>query len=699
MLPAFVATLVISLAPPDFEREVVPILASRCLPCHNHNELSGDLSLETPAGLKDLLSNSDPKAGSLFQKIHTGKMPPKGKGKPLSGKETAILESWTLAGAPWPPGRKLGLYEKTTPTTAGMDWWSLQPVKKPAVPKVDGIHHPIDAFIHKARAVKNLHPAPEADRRTLIRRLYYDLIGLPPSFGEIEAFAKDAEAQAYERLVDRLLGDQRHGERWARHWLDLVRYGDTNGYERDGDKPFAWKYRDYVIRSINSDKPYNQFLVEQLAGDQLPNRTEETLIATGMLRVGTWDDEPNDRLEYTYDRLEDLVHVTATAFMAMSVKCARCHDHKFDPIPQEDYHKMAAAFWPGDLLGNKQEKVDGFDVLAWTDLPGKPKPLHLLKKGDPRRPGVQIQPGFVSMIPKLDGMFDANNEGNLRRLKLAQVLVDPSNPLTARVMVNRIWQQHFGQAIVRTPDNFGFKGNPPSHPELLDYLASEFVASGWKARAIHKLILTSATYKQSSIHPMQEEYAGLDSGNYYYWRANRQRLDAEALRDSLMLVGGGLDSTMYGPGITPTISNEALEGVSKKAGAWKPSPPEFQRRRSIYIHVRRSLINPLLGAFDFADTSRPCAQRDVTMVAPQALMLLNDEFVHAESKALAKKASSEGDSIDSILQSAWRIALGRNPRPGELAQGRSLLEKLGKDEGLRSLCHVLLNTNEFAHVD
>ena len=699
MHAAYALVFVFGLAPPDFEREVVPILAAKCLGCHNKNDASGDLSLQNPDRLGEMVPAGAPETGDLFGRIHKSEMPPKGKGKPLTETEKTTLLSWIKAGAPWPKGRKLGLYEKTSATLGGLDWWSLQAVKQPTVPRINGVTNPVDAFVVRAQAAKRMTLAPEADRRTLIRRLYFDLLGLPPSFEEVEGFVADKDPAAYEHLVDRLLVDPRHGERWARHWLDLIRYGDTNGYERDADKPFAWKYRDYVIRAVQTDKPYDRFLIEQLAGDQLPNRTEETLVATGMLRVGTWDDEPNDKLEYTYDRLEDMVHVTSTAFMAMSVKCARCHDHKFDPIPQEDYHKVAAAFWPGDLLGNAQAKVDGYDVLAWTDLPGQPKPLHILKKGDPRRPGEKVDPGFVSMIPALDNSSASQKDGKTRRLELARRLADPSNPLTARVAVNRIWQHHFGQGIVRTPDNFGFKGDLPSNPELLDYLAMEFVSNGWKARPIHRLILNSRTYKQSSIHPMQNEFEKIDADNRFLWKANRHRIDAEAIRDSLLLVGGGLDTTQFGPGITPSLGNEALEGLSKKAGAWQPSPKDKQRRRSIYIHVRRSLINPLLGTFDFADTSRPCAQRDVTMVAPQALMLLNDEFVHAESGSLAQKAAKAGPDPKQQIQSAWRIALGRDPKPGEVELGLDFFRRLGAETGLRSLCHVLVNTNEFAHVD
>ncbi len=690
---------VIGLAPPHFEREVVPILAAKCLGCHNKNETSGDLSLQGNDSLKELVPETTPEKGELYRRIHSQEMPPKDKGKALTAPEKQTLLAWVQAGAPWPKGRKLGLYEKTTATVGGLDWWSLQPLKTSVVPSLPGVSNPIDAFVRKTLSVQKLTPAPEADKRTLIRRLSYDLLGLPPSFEETNQFVADNSPDAHQRLVDRYLADPRHGERWARHWLDLIRYGDTNGYERDGDKAFAWKYRDYVIRSINADKPYDRFLLEQLAGDQLPNRTEETLIATGMLRVGTWDDEPNDKLEYSYDRLEDMVHVSSTAFMAMSIKCARCHDHKFDPIPQEDYHKIAAAFWPGDLVGNAQAKVGGFDVLAWTDLPGKPKPLHLLKKGDPRRPGPEVGPGFVSMIPLLDLANSPKKDDQNRRLELAKNLAHPNNPLTARVAVNRIWQQHFGQGLVRTPDNFGFKGDLPSHPELLDFLAQEFIRGGWKAKPIHRLILNSATYKQSSTHAKETDYSTVDSLNRYLWKTNRHRIDAEALRDSLLLVGGGLDTTMYGPGITPTLTHEALEGLSKKAGAWQPSPLEKQRRRSIYIHVRRSLINPLLGTFDFADTSRPCAQRDVTLVAPQALMLLNDGFVHAESKALTLRATKGGTDSKTRIQSAWRLALGRDPAPFEVSLGLEFLARLGEEVGLQKLCHVLVNTNEFAYVD
>ena len=380
-------------------------------------------------------------------------------------------------------------------------------------------------------------PAPEADRRTLVRRVYFDLLGLPPTAEEVDAFVTDESPSAYVRLVTRLLDSPHYGERWARFWLDLVRFAETSGYERDQEKPGAWKYRDWVIRAINDDKPFDRFVVEQLAGDELPGRSEETVTATGFLRLGTWNDEPNDPQDYKYDRLEDLVHVTSAAFLGTTVKCARCHDHKFDPILQADYYRIGAAFWPGpieprgrELLGGPTPEELGYDVLGWTDVSCNPAELHLLKKGEPAHPGPVVEPGVLSMIPSLNYTQPVPSEDSrttLRRLRLAQWIVDPRNPLTARVFVNRLWQHHFGQGLVRTPDNFGFTGDRPSHPELLDWLAAEFVDEGWTAKRMHLLIMTSRAYRQASVHPAQEAYEKRDPEVRLLWRSARRRLDAE----------------------------------------------------------------------------------------------------------------------------------------------------------------------------
>ena len=390
--------------------------------------------------------------------------------------------------------------------------------------------------------------APPADKRTLIRRVYFDLLGLPPTYEEVEAFAKDNSPDAYEKLIDKLLASPHYGERWGRYWLDVARYAETCGYERDQVKPDVWKYRDWVIKAFNDDMPYDRFVLEQLAGDELPDASASTVIATGFIRLGTWNDEPNDPNEYKYDRLEDMVGATSTAFLALTVKCARCHDHKFDAIRQTDYYRMAGAFWAGFIepgprehLGGPNAKALGHDgVFGWTDRGRDVPPIKLLKKGDPNRPGAVVEPGHLSTVPALDKPLaspPASAKTTTRRLQLAQWIVDPKNPLTARVWVNRVWQYHFGFGLVRTPDNFGFTGEKPTHPELLDWLASEFVAGGWRTKRLHKLILLSATYRQSSLHPKQDEYAKTDAGNRLWWRAERRRLDAEALRDSLLVRG------------------------------------------------------------------------------------------------------------------------------------------------------------------
>jgi hypothetical protein len=592
--------------------------------------------------------------------------------------EQEVLKRWIAAGATWPSGRTLDLFEATTDVRGGRDFWSLRPVTKPAVPRDDLA--PIDGFIREKLARAQLEPAPEADRRTLIRRVFNDLIGLPPTHAEIEAFAVDANPRAYEQLVDDLLARPQFGERWARHWLDVVRYAETCGYERDQVKPFAWKYRDWVVRAFNADLPWDRFVLEQLAGDELPDRTADTVVATGFLRLGTWNDEPNDPQEYKYERLEDLVHVTSSAFLAYSVKCARCHDHKFDPISQEDYYRFANAFWPGSieprdgklLGGPSPEELGTPDVLGWTDVRRTPPPLHLFRKGDPKQPLGVVEPGQLSMVAELANLWEAVDEQSpttRRRLQLARWIVDPRNPLTARVVVNRLWQHHFGHGLVTSPNDFGYNGARPTHPELLDWLAADLMEGGWTLKRMHRQMVLSQTYRQASVHPRQQEYAGRDAVNSLWWRAERRRRDAEGLRDAMLSVGGSLDLTMGGPSFRPTIAAEALEGLSRKSGAWQASPKVDQNRRSLYIFTQRSLLPPLMTVFDFSDTTLPCAQRDVTTVAPQALALLNNEFVHDRSQALARRVTAAGGDRGAMVRLAWRLTLGREATEREVAVG------------------------------
>lgn len=737
---------------PDFESAVAPILANRCLECHNPSEKAGGLDLSTRDGLAKggdngpVVEPGNPDESFLIQRVADGEMPPKKQGKPraLPPAELALLRKWVAEGGHWPPARKLDLFERTSESRAGRDWWSLQSVRRPDIPVVRAgarVANPVDSFVIAGLESRGWVLAPEADRRTLIRRAFVDVVGLPPSFEQVEAFVRDESPDAYERLVDRLLASPHFGERWGRFWLDVARYAETCGYERDQTLPHAWKYRDWVVRAINDDKPYDRFILEQLAGDELPDRSEDTVIATGFLRLGTWNDEPNDPQEYKYERLEDMVHATTTAFLATTVKCARCHDHKFDPIRQTDYYRTAAAFWPGfiepgprELLGGPDRKTLGYEVLGWTDRGREPAPMHLLKKGDPNRPGPVVDPGLLSMIPALDVPLASpppESKTTLRRLKLARWIADPRNPLTARVWVNRLWQHHFGHGLVRSPDNFGFTGDRPTHPELLDWLAAELTDGGWRSKRLHKLLLMSHAYRQSAVHPKEQEYSRLDAGNRLWWRAERRRLDAESLRDALLAASGRLDLTRIGgPSFYPDIAAEALEGLSTKSKAWNPSPAQEQLRRGVYIFAKRGLLPPLMTTFDMPDTTLPCGQRDVTLVAPQALALLNNAFVHEQSAALAARISAVSSEPEGRVRNAWRSVLTREPRPSEVAealahlerqergfarrgsQGTTITESDRNGDGaalrsrqdpelraLASLCHVLLNSNEFLYVD
>jgi hypothetical protein len=573
---------------------------------------------------------------------------------------------------------------------AGLDWWAFQPVVRPALPEVEGRKTlgAIDALVRARLAEREMEPAPSADRRTLIKRLYFDLSGLVPTAGEIEIFVNDEAVDAVANLVDGLLASERFGERWGRHWLDVVRYAETNGYERDAVKPNLWKYRDWVIRAFNEDMPYDQFVREQLAGDEIAGRDESSVIATGMLCAGTWNDEPNDAQDYMYERLEDMVDVVTTAFLGVTVKCARCHDHKFDPIPQRDYYRIAAVFWPGAveardraLMGGPTAKELGIEgVFGWTDIRRNPPPLHLLVNGEAQRKGEIVEPGVLSLVPLLDkAMVEApeSSKTTQRRAQLAEFIVDRRNPLTARVMVNRIWQHLFGRGILRTPNNFGFKASPPTHPELLDWLAAEFLEGDWKVKGLIREIVLSETYRQSSVHPRETEYALMDASNALLWKMNRRRRDAEGLRDAMLQAAGNLNLKMGGPSFYPEMAPEALEGFSRKGSAWKVSGLEERRRRSVYMVSKRHLLLPLMTAFDFPNSEKPCGRRDVTTVAPQALAMLNNHFVHAQSESLAKRVLESDPESSAALRMAWRQVLGRDPGGEELVRVRRHYEDQG----------------------
>ena len=706
----------------DFNRDIAQLISKRCLECHNQRDVKGNVNLTAAKEFRIGTEN-----GKLALKlINEGKMPPESKGvsSKLPDEEIKLFTDWVLDGSPWPKGRVLDLYETTTDVRAGRDWWSLQPIKRPdpTNPRMN----PIDSFIRQKLKDKSLTPAPQANRRTLVRRAYFDLIGLPPSPQETEQFLSDQSPNAWPKLINKLLASPRYGERWARYWLDLVRFAETDGYERDKIKKNIWRYRDWVIEALNNDMPYTQFVTEQLAGDELKDRTELSMVATGMIRAGTWNDEPNDPADYIYTRLEDMVHTTTSAFIGLTVKCARCHDHKFDPILQSDYYRIASFFWAGPIgqsnQGGPPTELLGPNIYGWTDLNAKPTPIRLLHQGERDKPGPEIKPGFLSSIPSLNKPLIAPPSGSKtthRRLQFARWITHTDNPLTARVLVNRIWQHHFGEGLIRTPNNLGFKSDPPNNPKLLNWLAAEFMhptfdnGPAWTIKRLHKLIMTSETYKQDSIHPNEKEFNLIDYPNRNWWKFPRRRLDSEALRDAMLSVSGKLNLKAGGPSFYPEMSNEALEGLSRKSGDWQTSTDYERSRRSIYMMTKRSRLLPLMTTFDFRDTTVSCGKRNVTTVAPQALALLNNHFVHTQSQAFANRLIKLTNNTIEQIQTAWDLAYSRKPSNEELSQALNHLRKQQahfkqnqtnansnpRQLALVSLCHVLLNANEFAYID
>ncbi|MBN8247628.1 MAG: DUF1553 domain-containing protein [Verrucomicrobia bacterium] len=636
--------------------------------------------------------------------------------------------------------------------SAAEGWWSLRPLSDPVVPHDEGMPsaNPIDAFLKERLAARGLVLSPPATPRERLRRLHFDLTGMPPSPEDIAAFERDSSPAAWNRQIERLLGSPRYGERWGRHWLDVVRFAQSNGYERDGEKLHAWKYRDYVIRAFNQDTPYDRFVREQIAGDELApdpgtaggppgDAWQDALIATGFLRLGVHDDEPDDRLQAEYDELDDMVSASGAAFLGLTVGCARCHDHKFDPIPQHDYYALLAAFRPLQPGGPSEHTLDSplfaplaspqqiaawkagqdrrvqaleqeiaaaadeaqkqrltgtlaalrkasppFDwALAARERTNTTPAVHVLARGNPRSPGAEVSPGFLRAAgggdaPAASGPREEGTPGATsgRRTALANWIASPDNPLTARVMVNRVWHHHFGRGIVRTTTDFGRVGSLPTHPELLDWLAREFIRSGWSVKALHRLILHSAAWNQSATTPSPRAEAE-DPANDLWWRQSLRRLDAEALRDSLLAISGDLNLQAGGRGIFPVLSGEVLAGGSRPGTDWEVSPPDQLARRSVYTYIRRTSLVPLLETFDYSNAASPLGERPVTTVAPQALLLLNDAFVQDQAAALAARVSRElpGKPLPQRAARAWALATGRLPAAAEVQALNAFLER------------------------
>ena len=707
-----------------FEDRVRPILKARCLKCHGEGpKIKGGLRIDSREAvlrggeLGPAVSLKEPDQSRLLQAIRYEEieMPPSGK---LPSGEIDVLTRWVKEGLPWstlpttpgsaPPSSTTNpaVVAHARASTPGR--WSLRPVARPPVPAVKHAAWPsnsIDAFVLARLEAEGLQPNGEADRVTLIRRLKYDLTGLPPTPEEVDAFVADHGIDAYERLVDRLLGSPHYGEKWGRHWLDLVRFAETNGYERDSAKPFAWRYRDYVIDAFNRDKPYDQFIREQLAGDEIDPGSAAALIATGFYRLGIWDDEPADRPLARYDGLDGIISTTGQVFLGMTVNCARCHDHKVDPIPQKDYYRLLAFFQDiVDPNAKNLRKITGkdgsrIDVMCVAER-GR-RETHVLLRGNPNAIGEQVEPGVPGVLEAVPPTF-VNGPG--KRTDLADWLADRRNPRTARVIANRIWQYHFGRGIVPTPNDFGGLGEPATHPELLDWLAAELADGGWRLKPLHRLIVLSSAYRMAS-HGSKAGLAA-DPANHWYWRFPMRRLTAEEVRDSILAVSGCLNLKAGGPSIYPPIPREVMAGQSVPGQGWSTSPPAEAARRSIYVHIKRSLLVPILATHDAADTDLSCPVRYTTTVPTQALGLLNGEFANEQAAKFADRLSrEEPNDLAAQVRRAIRLTTGREPAPsevnGDVAFIKELVNvsRLDARSALTDYCLLALNANAFLYLD
>jgi len=637
---------------------------------------------------------------------------------------------------------------------AGPDWWSLQPLRAVAVPQADAGQkpiNPIDHFILRRLQREGLTPSPEADKRTLIRRLSFDLIGLPPQPHEVEAFVADTSAGAYDRLVDRLLDSPHYGERWARHWLDIVRYGESQGFERNKFRPSAWKYRDFVVEAFNSDMPYDQFVRWQIAGDVLAPDDPLAVIASGFLALGPYDltaynNGTEDMRKFAREEeLEGLVATVGQAFLGLTVNCARCHNHKFDPVTQREFYQFSAALggtYQGDeresLTENARSAVEKriaalrqeADIEAaearladdqtkpsiaarrgrlesvirlleggpvHTTRPKQPKAWHVLSRGDYRKPGEVVAPGGIASVSGVSPEWHLSNDAPEaeRRKALAQWITDSRNPLTARVIVNRLWGYHFGTGLVRTPSDFGFQGGAPSHPELLDWLAGHLVhpdhGPAWSLKCIQRLIVTSAAYRQSSR--VVEKAVQIDADNRLIWRQAPRRLEAEAFRDAVLAVSGEIDLRIGGPGFRDYKHTSA--GDNETYTVFDAFGGEFNRR-SLYRTCLRSGSSPLLDVLDCPDPSLTTPKRTVTSTPLQALALLNNSFMEhcAERFADRLRREAPGDGVAQVRR-ACELCFGRPATDADVTFGQDFAGK----HGLGQLCLVLLNTNEFSCID
>ncbi len=568
------------------------------------------------------------------------------------------------------------------------DHWSFQPVERPAVPGVrtEGwVRNPVDRFILARLEGEGLRPSGEADRGAWLRRVSLDLVGLTPSPEEVDRFVRDPAGDAFERVVDGLLGSPRYGERWAQHWLDVVRFADTHGFEVNTERPNAWPYRDYVIEAFNADTPYDRFVREQIAGDLLGHDAATGFLVTASVllpgQIGA--DDVSKRLA-RQDALDEIVVNTGQTFLGLSLGCARCHDHKFDPITARDYYSMQA-FFAGVEYGDREMRTAN-SQMAFAGVFRKPDDIHLLHRGDPEQPKEPVFPAVPVVLGGLKLAREA--EESERRRALADWIADAANPLTARVMVNRVWQGHFGVGLVETASDFGRSGTKPSHPELLDWLAAEFVREGWSIKRMHRLIVLSATYRQSSR--MEPGASARDADVRWLWRYPSRRMESEVMRDSMLWVGGRLNLSMGGRGFDLFNNRGGLSGfkpVETYSGAGL--------KRMVYAHKVRREREAVFGAFDCPDAGQSTARRRESTTPIQALNLLNSRFTVEQAEAFGRRVESEvgGDAVRQVERS-YVLALGRSPTEQELGT----VVPVVREHGPAVLARALFNSNEFLFV-
>ena len=835
-----------------FSHEIRPIMERTCWNCHSDQIQSSGLDLSTREGA--LAGGSRGPAivpgnavdSLLFRQVAGMEGPAMPLGVPLTEEEVEVFRTWINQGAEWDArpatatsGDGFTAFATVVPDSARQYWAFKLPEKQP-LPDIASFDHPIDQFLEQKRAEVEVIAAQKADRLTLLRRAYLDLIGLPPSAEETEEFLADTASNAWERLIEKLLASPQYGERWGRHWLDVARYADSDGYEQDVDRANAWRYRDYVVNAFNDDKPFDQFIVEQIAGDELDETNHQTRIATGFLRAGPRVNfREKDNPERRWDYLDDVLETVGRGVLGMTIQCARCHDHKFDPILQKDYYSLTSAIfgyvetdWPmlpdeqaleyldktqeldsrvaavreqireieqpyltelkierirnefpqdvlDAVLTPEEERTDGQQLLAAqvltigvardrvnaamseldktrrevlqkriqdieVDRPEEPAmieivtdgdyrytpdragdnvlgcpecrikmdkpgsflhrgseryevpPANFLVRGDPFSLGPEMEPAFLTVATygnPLKEIPRPNGRTSGRRLALANWIVSEDNPLTARVWVNRVWHHHFGRGIVASLDNFGVVGDRPTHPELLDWLALEFMGNDWSTKDLHRLIMTSEAYQMASSF-VNEQNSLADLENHFMWRYRPQRLEAEAVRDVILATSGGIDLKVGGKPIFPYIPQEILD-TAVLFGRWdnQVDGPEVWRR-SLYVYRRRTLSFPFFETFDLPDQNQTINTRNTSTVAPQALTLMNNPFILGQAELFSETIEEKVPyNVDQQVEMVYQTALTRPPTQEEAEVGRQLVE-LGS---LDDLTHVVFNLSEFLY--